>query len=52
MVNASFGSRFIAYLIDEVALSVLAWVILMVEAKSNALTTLSRTIVEEIRRLR
>jgi uncharacterized RDD family membrane protein YckC len=29
MVNASFGSRFIAYLIDEVALSVLAWVILI-----------------------
>jgi uncharacterized RDD family membrane protein YckC len=29
MDSASFGSRFIAYLIDEVALVVLAWVILI-----------------------
>jgi uncharacterized RDD family membrane protein YckC len=29
MNNASFGSRFIAYLIDQVALVVLAWVILI-----------------------
>ncbi len=29
MDSASFGSRFIAYIIDEVALSVLAWVILI-----------------------